>query len=396
MNGIKICRRPGMWAAILSASGILFPAFGIPTPWLHTDGRWIKDPNGNVVILRGADLPGLEEMNGNRGSSMNVSSMIDTLTNAANGWYARVLRLCVDPEPFFANEDGYFNNNIKPALDACVSHGVYCIVDLHYVATADSVSANVVKFWTYVAPKIKTYSNVILEIMNEDSDNETWSQWKNGYAQPWYDAVRALAPQNLILIGGPQWNTTLGGSATDPVVGTNIFYCAHFYPQSNSQLWGPNGAVTAAARVVPFFISEWGYIQGGAIPTSGTQSSFGDPFKIWLSQMQIGWSAWCADNVWDPKMFDPNWNLLTGQNYEGGFVKQFLADTRDSALPSNATAIRPLRAAASSVRLSAWLELNGGITVDGRHKVRGWNTAGSEMLVLPVSAEPAATSTEPK
>ena len=26
------------------------------TPWLHTDGNVIKDPCGNIVILRGIDL----------------------------------------------------------------------------------------------------------------------------------------------------------------------------------------------------------------------------------------------------------------------------------------------------------------------------------------------------
>lgn len=337
-----------------------------------------------MVILRGADLPALDQMNSARGPKMNVSIMIDTLTNAANGWYARILRLCVDPAAFFANQDAYFNNNIKPAVDSCVAHGIYCIVDLHYVATADSVSDNVVKFWTYVAPKIKTYLNVIIEYMNEDSDNETWSQWKSAYAQIWYDTVRALAPNNLILIGGPQWNTTLGEAATDPVVGNNIIYCAHFYPQSNSQLWSAGGAITAAAKVVPFFVSEWGYIQGGADPTNGTQTSFGNPFKAWLSQMQIGWSAWCADNLWDPKMFDANWNLLTGENYQGGFVKQFLSDTRDSALPS--TAIRPFRSAAPTLSPSRLLGLSGGFSADGRWKVNGWNSPGAEILITPATA----------
>jgi hypothetical protein len=220
--------------------------------------------------------------------------------------------------------------------------------------------------------------------MNENSDNETWSQWKNAYAQPWYDTVRALAPNNLILIGGPQWNTIMGGAAADPVIGTNIFYCAHFYPQSNSSLWGPNGAVTNAAKVVPFFVSEWGYIQGGAIPTSGTQTSFGNPFKAWLSQMQIGWSAWCADNSWDPKMFDGNWNLLTGNNYQGGFVKQFLYDTRDSALPGNNTAIRPFKTLTANFLPSKLLGLNGGLTADGRWQVSGWNSPGAEILIAPM------------
>ena len=42
------------------ASAILLVCSAAPvyagTPWLHTDGNQIKDPAGNVVILRGIDF----------------------------------------------------------------------------------------------------------------------------------------------------------------------------------------------------------------------------------------------------------------------------------------------------------------------------------------------------
>ena len=34
---------------------LVTPLYAV-TPWLHTEGNQIKDPAGNVVVLRGVDL----------------------------------------------------------------------------------------------------------------------------------------------------------------------------------------------------------------------------------------------------------------------------------------------------------------------------------------------------
>ncbi|MBN1764662.1 MAG: carbohydrate binding domain-containing protein, partial [Sedimentisphaerales bacterium] len=70
------------------------------TPWLHADGNRIKDPNGNVVVLRGVDMIDLGFLEDWQGGVIN---MIDRLTDKTDtqgtspGWYPRVLRLAIVP-----------------------------------------------------------------------------------------------------------------------------------------------------------------------------------------------------------------------------------------------------------------------------------------------------------
>jgi endoglucanase len=43
-----------------------------------------------------------------------------------------------------------------------------------------------------------------------------------------------------------------------------------------------------------------------------------------MEQYNLSWTCWVADHSWQPEMFDRNWNLLSGENYMGGFVKNYL------------------------------------------------------------------------
>ena len=47
-------------------------------PWLHVDGKKIKDPAGNVVVLRGVSLIDLGHLEGWQGG---ITESIDRLTD---------------------------------------------------------------------------------------------------------------------------------------------------------------------------------------------------------------------------------------------------------------------------------------------------------------------------
>jgi endoglucanase len=348
-------------AAALCLSAVFFPVLCIETPWLHVDGKNIKDPAGNIVILRGVDLPDLAMMNTQRGT-MNVTKMIDLLTNESQGWYSRIIRHCISPGSWLSNPDSYYNNHLKPAVDYCVSKHIYCIIDWHYVADPAPNASSTVQFWTYVAPKFKTYSNVLYEIYNENSSTSmSWDQWKTTYAQPWVNLIRQQAPDNIILVGGPVWSQRIGGSATNPVTGKNIAYVGHIYPQNPTSLWSANGEITVAAKTNPVLMTEWGYLQGAPMPCSGTQTSYGNPFKAWCEQTGVGWTGWCADNVWDPKMFNGDWSLRTGETAMGGFVKDWLNEKRNSDLPSSTVPTIMGRPSAAAKSACPVFRLSGGL-----------------------------------
>jgi endoglucanase len=329
--------------AIVLATGLLVQvraAKAINTPWLTVSGRYIKDPSGNTVILRGVSIVDVSVADSR---TRNASALIDMATDNANGWYARVMRFPVYPEAidlqpgWLANPDAYFNDHLNPAIQRCISKQIYCIIDWHYIKDYNSTAVDTAtrNFWNYIAPKYKDVPNVIFELYNEPINPDNWSTWKT-WAQPWVNIIRAAAPNNLILIGGPRWSQNVAEAATNPFSGGNIAYVAHIYPEHGGQstwdAWFGNSSST-----VPYFITEWGWQNGGNTPTSGTLSGYGTPFSNYLDAKGVSWTAWVFDLYWQPIMFDTSWNLLGGENYMGQFTKDFLSRHRNDNLPGDVT-----------------------------------------------------------
>jgi endoglucanase len=315
-------------------------AHAISTPWLSVSGRFIKDPQGNNVVLRGVSLIDISVADTRPRNAVALTNM---LTNAADGWYARVVRFpvyphTVDGQPgWLANPDNYFNNHLNPAIQNCIARQIYCIVDWHYLAdyTSSQIDAQTRAFWTYVAPKYANTPNVIFELFTEPILPDNWSTWKTT-AQPWVDLIRSIAPRNLILIGGPLWSSNMAGAASDPFVGSNLVYSAHIYPQHGNQTnW--NALFGNAANSVPFFVSEWGWQKNSGNPTNGTLSGYGIPFTTYIESKGLSSTAWVFDMYWRPVMFDESYNLLGGENFMGQFMKDFLFQHRNDNLPGTFT-----------------------------------------------------------
>ena len=129
---------------IVLAAGLLLQvraAQAISTPWLTVSGRYIKDPSGNIVILRGVSIVDVSVADSR---TRNAPALVDMATDNANGWYARVMRFPVYPEAidgqpgWIANPDTYFNNHLNPAIQRCISKQIYCIIDWHYIKDYNS------------------------------------------------------------------------------------------------------------------------------------------------------------------------------------------------------------------------------------------------------------------
>lgn len=297
------------------------------TPWLHVDGIDIKDPRGNKVVLRGVAIPDLANNDYRKGADKSATQLIDMLTDKANGWYTAVIRLTVTPTGtlgYNANPERYYYKYIKPAVEKCVTKGVYCIIDWHYVEDPTKLDSETRAFWTDIAPKYKDYPNVIFEVFNENSTRMSWAKWKK-VVQPWVNLIRSYAPNNLVLVGAPQYSQHLYDAPNNPIQSKNIVYVAHIYPGLDKSLW--DEWIFSAANRIPIFVTEWGFRKGAEYPTSGTVTSFGIPLKQKLEQYNLSWTCWVADHIWHPQMFDSSWNLLSGENYMGGFVKNYLDGT---------------------------------------------------------------------
>jgi len=309
------------------------PPSGIPR--LHTEGRLFKDDTGKTVILRGVSLADLNDVDTMR-APMNVASLLDLVSDPAQGWFARVVRLVVYPPIWRMDPDGYFINHLKPAVDHATARGLYAIVDWHEIGDAAPADQETRQFWATAAPAFAGYSNVLFEVFNESEDlaDQSWPLWKSR-AQPWVDQIRRDAPDNIILIGAPFWTQAIGGAVTDPFAGANLAYVGHIYPGIERSVWGPGGAFTQVAAARPMMITEWGYRAAAPeAPVIGDQAGFGDALKAYIEAQRLGWTAWCADTIWESTMFDPSWNLLVGPGEMGGFTKDWLAEKKDADLPT--------------------------------------------------------------
>lgn len=341
------------------------------TPWLHVDGNKIKDPEGNVVVLRGVDLIDLGATELGHGGAIN---MIDRLTDKTDtqgtfpGWYPRVIRLAIYPpdegdfsSPWtfeFGNNtanDDYYNNLLLPVVDYCASKDLYAIIDWHYVGdnTSDKV-AQTSEFWEYMAPKFAGDSHVLFELFNEPgnfggSETARWLSVRDDM-QTWIDIIRSYAPHNLILVAGPNWSQIIGPAASypvsDPVGGDNIAYVSHIYPGhflSESWSWYENHITTCAA-VHPVFMSEWGFSEtaGYNLLNTGTITNYGQPLMDFIEGLKISNSAWVASYSWEPSMFwhpeyplpPGTWDLRCGEGEMGCFVKDTLYLRRNDDQPS--------------------------------------------------------------
>ena len=314
-------------------------------PWLHTEGTEIKDSEGNTVILRGVatiDIGSLEQWDGG------VTAMVDRLTDkndsqgSSPGWYPTVIRFPVYPSDsdvdspikYVPGNDDYYNNLLRPVVDYARQKGLYVIIDWHYIADTGGHVETTNQFWSEMAPKFAGDSHVLFELYNEPINNGDWSSALKGHMQQWYNTVRQSAPDNLVLVGTPNWCQNVGQAAQDPIEGTNIVYTAHMYPM-HWEYEGLRNEITTAKSLAPVFLTEWGFEQHSDDVVDGTISSYGNPFKAFVNDNGLSWIAWVAHYAWFPAMYaDANWTLAVGEGRMGGFAKDWLYEQRDNDLPA--------------------------------------------------------------
>ena len=297
--------------------------------WLHVDGNLIKDTIGNPVTLRGVSIIAPEYASKNPANPKTPSEYIAWLADSTRGWHSRILRIPICELNTTPEKAWIF---VNPLVQQAINLGLYVIIDFHNVSDYGSGGTSqftVLNFWKYFAAKYADYSNVLFEVYNEPVKPADWIQWKN-YIQPVVNAIRAVAPKNLILMGSPQWSTYTNSAVSNPIFGDNIVYIFHIYPNQGT----PGTALLDskfgnAAKSIPVMISEFGWNQNASYSdaiTYGKTSSWGIPFRTYMdAHSNISWVNWVFDNYWMPSIFDQNWDIMGDEN-QGEFIKEWLAD----------------------------------------------------------------------
>lgn len=211
-------------------------------------------------------------------------------------WHTAIIRAPLG----IHEEDGYFQHpkenkeRVLRVIDAALAAGLYVIVDWHD-HHAHEHAEQAIAFFTDIARRYGKQPNLIYEIYNEPKDGYTWARDVKPYSEKVVAAIRAIDPDNLIIIGTPNWSQDVDIAAADPVAGTNLAYTLHFYAATHKEKLREKARV-ALQRGAALFITEWGTCEAsGAGPIDEAS------VQAWLDFMREHQLSHCNWAVYDKK-----------------------------------------------------------------------------------------------
>ncbi len=253
---------------------------------LRIAGTQLADKNDEPVILRGMSF-GWH----NLWPRFYTKGAVKTLYK---DWNCSVVRASMGVEKV-NGKDGYLQlpdwskEKMKAVVDAAIKEGVYVIIDWH---SHNIQQAEAKAFFTEMATVYGKYPNVIYEIFNEP-DYETWDEVKK-YSIEIISTIRAIDPDNIILVGSPRWDQDIHLPANDPIKGfDNLMYTVHFYAATHKQ-WLRDRTDTAISKGLPIFISE-----SAGMEASGDGPMNYEEWKKWIDWMdakKLSWITWSVSD----------------------------------------------------------------------------------------------------
>ncbi|MET8175595.1 cellulase family glycosylhydrolase [Streptomyces clavifer] len=219
-------------------------------------GTKLCNEHGNPIQLRGMSSHGTQWY-----PQCLTGGSLDAL---ANDWKADVLRVST-----YVQEDGYetdpehFTNLANTLIQQATDRGMYVIVDWHMLSPGDPNAnlANARKFFTDIANRNKSKSNILYEIANEPS-GVSWPQIKS-YAEQIIPVIRNIDSNAPVLVGTRAWSSfgVSEGAGESEVVNnqvraSNIMYTFHFYADSHRDEY--LATLSRAADKLPVFVTEFG------------------------------------------------------------------------------------------------------------------------------------------
>jgi endoglucanase len=281
---------------------------------LRVSGNKIVDKNGDPIALHGMCLYWSQW----KGQFYN-SSCVQWLRD---DWKCTVVRAAMGIN---GTADGYLVNpavekaKIITIIDACINLGIYVIVDWHdHYAYQHRDQA--IAFFEEIAALYGNTPNLIYEIFNEPVGSVSWTNSVKPYADSVVNHIRAIDPDNLILVGSPNWSQDVDVAANNPLLYSNIAYSFHFYAAShrliNTQY--PNLSFktklqSALNKGVAVFVSEFGTTE-----SSGTGVIDSNETNNWMKFMSDNKLSWCNWSVAD--LTEASAALKPGASADGGWL----------------------------------------------------------------------------
>ncbi len=185
----------------------------------------------------------------------------DTVKHIKRQWQASLIRAAIGAGETGGYEEDRAGNlaRAERVIDAAIAEGVYVIIDWH-AHHAEKNPEAAIEFFEYMARKYGHTPNVIYEIYNEPLADTDWSTVIKPYAEKLIPRIRAIDPDNLIIVGTQTWSQDVDKAAADPIKGfNNIAYALHFYAGSHKQELRDK-ARKALDMGIALMVTEWGTV----------------------------------------------------------------------------------------------------------------------------------------
>lgn len=289
-----------------------------PTPveahgQLSVVGTQLVDEQGDPVQLKGVSSMWLNWEN------EGYAEDAEALVWMRDHWNVSVIRAAMGVEPAGA----YISNpekaktQVKKIIDNAIAAGVYVIVDWHD-HNAHTHEAQASQFFAEIAAEFGDTPNVIYETFNEPLRLD-WATVLKPYHEAVVASIRAVDPDNVVILGTPAWSQDVDVAADAPLEGENLMYTLHFYSCTHTAYLRSKASI-AKQKGLALFVTEWG----------ATHSDGGldgkvclDEAATWVRYMQnegISWAAWKLDNCGR----DSTCLLVPGAPKNGGWTSEYL------------------------------------------------------------------------
>ncbi|WP_426448121.1 cellulase family glycosylhydrolase [Paenibacillus sp. S-38] len=311
---MKSFRLWGAWLGTAAAVlGLLLPfgagqskaAAAVPYGQLKVQGADLLGEGGQRVQLRGMSSHGMHWY----GELVNR----DSLKWLKEDWNSNLFRVAM-----YTAEKGYITDpsvkeKVKEAVQAAIDLGLYVIIDWHILTDGDpnTYKTQAKAFFQEMASLYGQYPNVIYELCNEPNGNVSWAGQIKPYAQELTQAIRAIDPDNIIIVGTPNWSQDVNQAADSPLPYGNIMYAAHFYAGTHGQ-WLRDKIDYARGKGASVFVTEW-----GTSDASGDGGPFLTQAQEWIDFMNSRGISWANWSLADKE--ESSAALLPGANPTGGW-----------------------------------------------------------------------------
>jgi endoglucanase len=247
---------------------------------LKVVGTQLVDQNGVPIQLKGASSMWL-------GQGTPYAESKKALAFMRDNWALSVIRGAMGADSYQSDTQAAplaLEQIVQNAIDL----GVYVLVDWHTEqAVIEQDKAQ--QYFGAMAGKYGAYPNVIWETYNEPA-RYSWAEIKQ-YHEAVIPVIRAVDPDNLIVLGTPNYSQNVDEAAQDPVIGENLLYTLHFYSCSHQQWLRSKGDVALAAGLA-LFVTEFGatFYDGGLV-SSNHDYVCEDETNLWFAWMAQGNAA---------------------------------------------------------------------------------------------------------